>query len=55
MIYEDDEYVVSCGYLKYWVIVFGYWVMEKDCFGYFNVEKVRVLGIFFGFIYGKLK
>ncbi len=55
VIYEDDEYVVSCGYLKHRVTAFGYRVTEKDRPGHFNVEKAKALGIPPGPIYGKLK
>lgn len=55
VIYEDDEYVVSCGYLKHRVPAFGYRVREKDRPGHFNVEKAKALGIPPGPIYAKLK
>ncbi len=55
VIYEDDEYIVRCGYLKHRVTSFGYQVREKDRPGHFNVEKAKALGITPGPIYGKLK
>ncbi len=55
IIYEDDEYTVSCGYLKHRVTAFGYRVTEKDKPGRFNVEKAKALGIPPGPIYAKLK
>ena len=55
VIYEDDEYVVSCAYLKHRVTAFGYRVTEKDRPGHFNVEKAKALGIPPGPIYRKLK
>ncbi|NEN87519.1 MAG: ribonuclease Z [Okeania sp. SIO3H1] len=55
VIYEDDEYVVSCGYLKHRVPAVGYRVTEKDRPGHFDVEKAKALGIPPGPIYGKLK
>jgi ribonuclease Z len=54
-IYEDDEFIVSCGYLKHRVTAFGYRITEKQRPGRFNVEKAKELGIPFGPLYGKLK
>lgn len=55
VIYEDDEYVVSCGLLKHRIPAFGYRVTEKDRSGHFNVEQAIALGIPSGPLYGKLK
>lgn len=55
IVYEDEEYVVSCGPLKHRVTAFGYRVEEKDRPGHFNVEKAKALGIPPGPIYGNLK
>lgn len=55
MIYEDEEYRVSCGYLKHRVTAFGYRITEKDKPGRFNIEKAKALGIPPGPIYAKLK
>ncbi|MGE5656895.1 MAG: ribonuclease Z [Actinomycetota bacterium] len=55
LIYEDDEFSVSCGYLKHRVTAFGYRVVEKDKIGHFDVEKAKELGIPFGPLYGLLK
>ncbi|EKQ69561.1 ribonuclease Z [Leptolyngbyaceae cyanobacterium JSC-12] len=55
VLYEDDEFVVSCQLLKHRVPAFGYRVMEKDRPGHFNVEKAQALGIPSGPLYGKLK
>ncbi|MCL1464062.1 ribonuclease Z [Argonema galeatum] len=55
LIYEDEEFTVSCGPLKHRVTAFGYRVVEKDRPGRFNVEKAAQLGIPSGPIYGKLK
>jgi len=55
VIFEDDEYIVSCGYLKHRVTAFGYRVTEKDRPGHFDVEKAKALGIPFGPLYGQLK
>lgn len=55
IIFEDEEYIVSCGYLKHRVTAFGYRVTEKDKPGRFNVERAKALGIPPGPIYSKLK
>lgn len=55
VIYEDEEFVVSCGPLTHRVTSFGYRVVEKDRPGRFNVEKAAALGIPSGPLYGKLK
>jgi ribonuclease Z len=55
VVYEDDEYVVSCLPLTHRVPAFGYRVAEKDKPGRFNVEQAMALGIPSGPLYGKLK
>lgn len=55
MIYEDDEFVVSCLPLKHRIPAFGFRVTEKDRPGRFEVEKAAALGIPSGPLYGKLK
>jgi len=55
IVYEDDEYIVSCGLLKHRVTAFGYRIEEKDRPGRFHVEKAKELGIPSGPLYGKLK
>ncbi len=55
VVYEDEEYVVSCGPLKHRVTAFGYRVEEKDRPGHFQVDKAKALGIPPGPIYGSLK
>jgi ribonuclease Z len=55
VVYEDDEYIVSCQPLKHRVTAFGYRITEKDKPGRFNVEKATALGIPPGPIYAKLK
>lgn len=55
VLYEDDEYIVSCGLLKHRIPAFGYRVTEKDRPGHFKVEQAQALGIPFGPLYGKLK
>lgn len=55
VIYEDEEYQVSCSRLHHRITAFGYRITEKDRPGQFNVEKARALGIPSGPIYGQLK
>ncbi|HEY9829252.1 MAG TPA: ribonuclease Z [Stenomitos sp.] len=55
VIYEDEEFIVSCRMLKHRVPAFGYRVEEKDRPGRFDVEKATALGIPAGPIYGLLK
>jgi ribonuclease Z len=55
LVYEDDEFVVSCQLLKHRVPAHGYRVAEKDRPGIFNLEKAQSLGIPPGPVYGKLK
>ena len=55
VIYEDDEYIVSCAPLKHRVTAFGYRITEKDRPGHFDVEKAKAVGIPSGPIYGELK
>lgn len=55
VIYEDDEYIVTCGPLKHRVTAFGYRVTEKTRPGHFDVEKAKALGIPAGPLYGELK
>ena len=55
LVYEDDEFSVSCQLLKHRVPAHGYRITEKDRPGMFNINKARALGIPPGPIYGKLK
>ncbi|NEP13267.1 MAG: ribonuclease Z [Symploca sp. SIO2C1] len=55
VLYEDEEFTVSCGNLKHRVPAYGYRVVEKDRPGRFDVAKATALGIPPGPIYGKLK
>jgi len=55
IIYQDDEFAVSCLQLKHRVTAFGYRISEKDRSGKFIVDKAVNLGIPPGPIYGKLK
>ncbi len=55
MVFEDEEFSVSCAPLKHRVPAFGYRITEKDRPGHFDVEKARALGIPSGPLYGQLK
>jgi ribonuclease Z len=55
VIFEDEEYQVSCGRLEHRVTAFGYRVTEKDRPGHFNVAQAKALGIPSGPVYGQLK
>jgi ribonuclease Z len=55
ILYEDDEFTVSCHLLKHRIPAFGYRVAEKDRPGRFDVEKATAMGIPPGRNYGKLK
>jgi ribonuclease Z len=55
LVFEDDEFTVSCELLKHRIPAYGYRVTEKDRPGAFDVEQAKALGIPFGPIYGRLK
>lgn len=55
IVYEDEEFTVSCLQLKHRVTAFGYRIAEKNRSGRFMVNKAIALGISPGPIYGKLK
>ncbi len=55
LVYEDEEFSVSCELLKHRVPAYGYRITEKDKPGRFDVERAKALGIPPGPIYGKLK
>src|SRR5919202_3585607 len=55
IIYEDEEFTVSCRSLKHRVPAFGYRVEEKDRPGRFDVEKATALSILSCPIHGQLK
>ncbi|MDZ8188750.1 MAG: ribonuclease Z [Nostoc sp. ChiSLP02] len=55
VIYEDDDFIVSCGSLHHRITAFGYRVAEKDRTGRFDIEKAKALQIPPGRIYGQLK
>lgn len=55
LVFEDEEYAVTCMPLKHRLPAFGYRVEEKDRPGHFDVERARGEGIPPGPLYGKLK
>jgi ribonuclease Z len=55
LVFEDDEYKVTCNLLEHRVPAFGYRVAEKDRPGHFDVKRATALGIPPGPIYGRLK
>jgi ribonuclease Z len=55
LVFEDEEYTVSCAPLKHRLPAFGYRVTEKDRPGHFDVAKAGELGIPSGPLYGRLK
>lgn len=55
LVFEDEEFVVTCTPLTHRVPAFGYRIAEKDRPGRFNVEQAAQLGIPSGPLYGRLK
>ena len=55
VIYEDDEFLVSCQPLRHRIPTFGYRVTEKERAGRFDALRAAALGIPTGPLYGKLK
>jgi ribonuclease Z len=55
VVYEDEEYIVTCGALHHRVTAFGYRITEKDRTGRFDIEKAKTLEIPPGKVYGQLK
>ena len=55
VVFEGEEFSVSCALLKHRVPAFGYRITEKDRPGHFDVEKAKALEIPSGPLYGKLK
>ena len=55
VVFEDEEFSVSCALLKHRVPAFGYRITERDRPGHFDVEKAKALEIPSGPLYGKLK
>ena len=55
LVFEDEEYTVTCAPLKHRLPAFGYRVTEKDRPGHFDVERAKEVGIPPGPVYGRLK
>lgn len=55
LLYEDDDFVVSCGPLKHRIPATGYCIQEKDRPGRFDIELAKALNIPSGPVYGRLK
>ncbi len=55
VVFEDDQFVVSCDLLKHRVPAYGYRVVERDRPGHFDVDRAMALGIPSGPVYGRLK
>jgi ribonuclease Z len=55
LVYEDEDFAVTCRRLKHRIPAFGYRVTEAQRAGAFDVEKARSLGIPSGPVYGRLK
>jgi ribonuclease Z len=55
LLYEDEEFIVSCLPLKHRIPAFGFRVAEKDRPGRFDVEGATARGIPAGPLYGRLK
>ncbi|HTL88667.1 MAG TPA: ribonuclease Z [Leptolyngbya sp.] len=55
LVFEDEEFTVTCELLKHRIPAFGYRIAEKDRPGHFKAELAKELGIPSGPIYGKLK
>ncbi len=55
VIYEDDEFTVTCNNLHHRITTFGYRVAEKDRPGRFDIEKAKAMQIPPGRVYGQLK
>lgn len=55
LVFEEEEFSVTCAPLTHRVPAFGYRVTERDRPGRFDAEKAKELGIPSGPLYGKLK
>lgn len=55
LVYEDEDFVVTCRRLKHRIPAYGFRVTERDRPGAFDVEKAREQAIPSGPIYGRLK
>jgi len=55
LVFQDEEFTVTCAPLKHRVTAFGYRVTENDRAGKFDIHKARALNIPEGKNYGLLK
>lgn len=55
LVFEDEEFVVTCAPLKHRLPAFGFRVTERDKTGAFDVERARAAAIPAGPFYGRLK
>jgi ribonuclease Z len=55
IVYENEEFSVTCGLLHHRITAFGYRIAEKDRSGRFDIEQAQRLKIPPGKIYGQLK
>lgn len=55
VVYEDQEFTVTCDLLHHRIPAFGYRIAEKDRPGRFDVEQAKALQIPSGPVYGQLK
>lgn len=55
LVFQDDEFTVTCAQLEHRVPAFGYRICETDRPGRFDVKQATALGIPSGPLYGKLK
>ncbi|WP_036484659.1 ribonuclease Z [Myxosarcina sp. GI1] len=55
LLYEDDEFSISCQLLKHRIPAHGYRIVEQDRAGRFDIDKAKALRIPPGPVYGKLK
>lgn len=55
VVFEDDDYEVTCQPLRHRVPAFGYRVTERDRPGHFDPERAAALGVPSGPLYGRLK
>ncbi len=55
LVYEEEEFRVTCTQLEHRVPAYGYRVTERDRPGHFDVKRAQALGIPSGPLYGQLK
>ncbi|WP_341277878.1 ribonuclease Z [Paenibacillus sp. FSL H8-0537] len=55
VIHEDERFVVEAWSLDHRLPCYGYRLLERDCPGKLNTERLKALGVPSGPLYGKLK